>query len=692
MRFIFAFVIYILVSIPFLNEYFSISRYTQLRPAAALPTSFGLLFGLPGALGCAFANLVCDVFISGYDFNVYFWGFWSMLLFGAIPILLWKITRSGEVRLNSGKRFFNYFWIVIFTGVFNASMTGLTLKMLNQVNFFSSTVMIMLFNNCVMGFIIGIPTILLVTLIRTKKTHTPRSLNERFVWGYLIIGIMSAVLVGVTVILELYFPNPEINKLGKIYFYSGIDLVIILVITIIGLFETEKSITKPLAKLIELSKEFTASDKGAKACRSISKKCEALHDTRTEVGILAATIGDMVGNIDKSIEEITKINTEKEHMSRELAIATNIQKNMLPTIFPPFPNRKDIDLFATMIPAKEVGGDFYDFYFSDENTLSFLIADVSGKGIPAAMFMMTTKTMIKNFAETGVTLDEVFNQANHKLCEINDSNMFVTAWMGAVDMTTGVLSFVNAGHNPPLIKRANGKFEYLKERSGIVLAGMDGIKYRKKEVQLYPGDKIYLYTDGVTEAEDIDNNLFGEERLQNYLNSLEKIDVVESCDGVMREIEKFVGDAPQFDDITMLMFSLNEINSLSRISLIPSKESIKRITDFAENWMTKTHVEARIIKKVNIIIDEIYSNIANYSKAGWASFEYYRDVENIYISFKDNGIEYNPLNAPDPDITLSADERQIGGLGIMMVKKMASNIDYQFENGENSLKITIKVN
>ena len=234
----------------------------------------------------------------------------------------------------------------------------------------------------------------------------------------------------------------------------------------------------------------------------------------------------------------------------ELAFAKAIQHSALPSVFPPYPNRKEFGIWAQMHTAKEVGGDFYDFYMVDEDTLAFLVADVSGKGIPAAMFMMTAKTLLKSYAESGMEVNDVLTHANNKLCEGNDAGMFVTAWMGFLNMKTGKLSYANAGHNPPLIRHADGSVSYLRCRPGLVLAGMEGIRYRKNELQLIPGDVLYLYTDGVTEAIDLNNVLYGEDRLLKIME--QNTDPEGLCGQVKADVEAFAGEAPQFDDITML--------------------------------------------------------------------------------------------------------------------------------------------
>jgi sigma-B regulation protein RsbU (phosphoserine phosphatase) len=204
-----------------------------------------------------------------------------------------------------------------------------------------------------------------------------------------------------------------------------------------------------------------------------------------------------------------------------------------------------------MFTAKEVGGDFYDFYFVDEDTLAFLVADVSGKGIPAAMFMMQSKTLLKSCAESGMAIETVFTTANEKLCEGNEAGMFVTAWMGLLNVKTGLVTFANAGHNPPLV-RQEGEFRYHKTRAGFVLAGMEGIRYRRFDIQLAPGDTIFLYTDGVTEATDASQQLYGESRLLAMMNGQAGKAAREVCEAVKADVDAFVGEAEQFDDITML--------------------------------------------------------------------------------------------------------------------------------------------
>lgn len=265
---------------------------------------------------------------------------------------------------------------------------------------------------------------------------------------------------------------------------------------------------------------------------------------------LSDDINDTVDTLKRYIDEAAA------RIDAELTLAKAIQHSALPSVFPAYPERKEFDMYATMHTAKEVGGDFYDFYFVNSETLAIVMADVSGKGIPAAMFMMTSKTLLKSYAESGMSVEEVFTYANEKLCEGNDAGMFVTAWMGFINIKTGVVTYANAGHNPPIVKHADGSFEYLMTRGDFVLAGIDGIKYRKQELKLEPSDILYLYTDGVTEATDAADELYGEDRLLAVLNKNVTHSSDEICEAVKKDVDEFVKDTPQSDDITMLCFKL----------------------------------------------------------------------------------------------------------------------------------------
>ena len=407
-----------------------------------------------------------------------------------------------------------------------------------------------------------------------------------------------------------------------------------------------------------------------------------------EFASLSDGINSTVDSLKDYIAEVSN------QMNKELELAKNIQSSALPNVFPAFPKRKDFDIYAYMDPAKEVGGDFYDFYLTNNQTLHFLVADVSGKGIPAAMFMMRAKTELKTLTEADVPLNEVFTTGNRALCEGNEAGMFVTAWQGNIDLETGMVQYANAGHNPPLVRHENGQFEYLKSRAGFVLAGMDTIKYKTNKLQLVPGDIIFLYTDGVTEATNADNQLFGEDRLLNAINSRDYTSMQELCEFIKSEVDAFVADAPQFDDITMVAFKYIGTPPPPSIYFEQAKlEDIPKVTTFAEEELEKLDCPMKAVVQISIAIDEIFSNIVKYgyaSKPGPVKVEVlnHTDEGAVSLRFTDDGTPYNPLTKEDPDVTLSAEERNIGGLGIYMVKKTMDDMKYAYENEKNILTIT----
>ncbi|MCL2441309.1 MAG: SpoIIE family protein phosphatase [Treponema sp.] len=274
--------------------------------------------------------------------------------------------------------------------------------------------------------------------------------------------------------------------------------------------------------------------------------------SKDEIGTLANVFNKMTIDLKVSIERYAQERAEKERIGAELDVATKIQASMLPCTFPAFPGRKEFDIFAMMQPAKEVGGDFYDFFLVSENTLAIVIADVSGKGIPAALFMVVSKTLIKDNAQNGKSPKQVMEDVNNILCGNNDAAMFVTVFMGFLDIPSGKFTFVNAGHNPPLLRSAD-KYDWLKTKPDLFLAAMENTSYKENEIYLKPGDELFLYTDGVTEAVDKEENMFSDPYLLETANKNQHLSLKEFTISVKDEIDKFANGAEQADDITMLI-------------------------------------------------------------------------------------------------------------------------------------------
>jgi len=280
-------------------------------------------------------------------------------------------------------------------------------------------------------------------------------------------------------------------------------------------------------------------------------KMEDTFKTGDEIEVLAQSFADLSHKTVLYVDKVKSVTAEKERISTELHMANQIQESMLPSIFPAFPERKEFDIYATMDPAREVGGDFYDFFLIDEDHLCMVIADVSGKGVPAALFMMISKIIIQSCAMLGRSAGEILTKTNEALCSNNRMQMFVTVWLGILEISTGKLTAANAGHEYPVLMK-DGRFELFKDRHGLVIGGFDGIKYKEYELMLQPGDKLFVYTDGVAEAMNKDKELFGTDRLLVALNMEPAEKPLNVLRNVRKAVDDFVGDAEQFDDLTML--------------------------------------------------------------------------------------------------------------------------------------------
>ena len=489
----------------------------------------------------------------------------------------------------------------------------------------------------------------------------------KFVEGYCIIAAM---------------PTEEASFMRDASLYTSIFMQVIIFATLFVFIYIliKRVIINNLQRINDTLGRITKGDLNVTVDVRSSQEFSSLSDDiNSTVSTLKRYIAEAAARIDK-----------------ELEYAKQIQLSALPTNFP---ENEDFEIYAQMIAAKEVGGDFYDFYKLNSTTVVFLAADVSGKGIPAAMFMMTAKTILKDLAESGMAVNDIFTKANEKLCENNESGMFVTAWMGILDLTTGKLHFANAGHNPPLLKRANGDFEYLKTRAGFVLAGMEGIRYRAGELMLYPGDRLFLYTDGVPEATNTENKLYGEDRLLAFMNQNASDEATAFLPALKANIDEFVGEAPQFDDITMLMFDYKPKQGGAHMTYqtFPAKiEALSDILGFVDQTLESCECPMKIQTAICVAIEEVFVNVAHYAYGdgeGEMALGIGFDPESREMTFRmtDRGIPFDPLQKPDPDITLSAEEREIGGLGIFITKKTMDTVTYAYENGENILTMMKKI-
>lgn len=434
--------------------------------------------------------------------------------------------------------------------------------------------------------------------------------------------------------------------------------------------------TKPLLDLSKIAEQYGQGDFSAELPKSYSSD---------EIGIVSRAFRKMRGNLLHLIEDEKKIVADRQKNISELEIAQNIQQSALPTNFPISPN---FEIYALMDPAQKVGGDFYDFFYTDKNHLVILVADVSGKGIPAALYMMTVKSLIKTAAQTNCSVTDIFSRVNDELCAGND-NMFLTAFLAKIDINSGEVEYINAGHNPPFLK-LDDKYQEMSLNKNMVLGAMDDIKFKSEKLILTPGSRIFLYTDGVTEAQNQKGEFFAEERLEAVLQECNG-SAEETLLSVYEEVQKFAGGAEQSDDITMLEFIFN--GSERNVLAVKADDSeTGKVIEFLEQDMLEKNLDRNIQSNVLVAAGEAFSNIASYAYKSGGTVLLKTKVEGDWyrLIFKDRGKEFNPLLHKDPeDLTQSVEQRKIGGLGIYMIKQMADMVEYEYINGCNILCIGI---
>ncbi|MBQ1492634.1 MAG: SpoIIE family protein phosphatase, partial [Blautia sp.] len=457
--------------------------------------------------------------------------------------------------------------------------------------------------------------------------------------------------------------------------------------------------------LVQPIKEITAEAKRFAEDHEEGKQVLKCLDHRYEIGVLARSIKKMENDIHVYIDDLTRVTAEKERIGAELSVATQIQADMLPRIFPPFPGRSEFDLHATMTPAKEVGGDFYDFFMVDKDLIGLVMADVSGKGVPAALFMLIAKTLLKKEAQRGGTPGEILEAVNNQLCEGNEAELFVTVWIALLDLSTGKGVAANAGHEHPAICRAGGDYELLKYRHSPAVAVMEGIPFMEHSFELHPGDSLYVYTDGVPEATNADGEMFGTDKMLEALNQVKGENPRKILATVKQQIDAFVGEAIPFDDITMLALNYygpqreeeEKMNPFEKEFVMPAtKDSIMELTAKVDEQLEALDCSIKSQTQLDVAIDEIYANIASYAYpegGGQVTVRFSFDEESraASLTFIDQGIPFNPLLQAEPDLTLAAEERAVGGLGIYLVMKTMDEMDYRYEDGKNILTIKKKI-
>jgi sigma-B regulation protein RsbU (phosphoserine phosphatase) len=493
-------------------------------------------------------------------------------------------------------------------------------------------------------------------------------------------------------------------EMDRYILVSAVVIAMMLVITLLGIavfaVRFTHSITGPILALNDGVREVA----GGNLERAVTVK------TGDELEQLASAFNMMTGQLRRPIEEIARATAERQRMDTELDIATRIQMSMLPVDFPPFPDGKnEFDLYARVYPAREVGGDFYDFFFIDDDHFALIVADVSGKGIPAALFMAIAKTIIKNRLQSAENPETAMENINRELCGDNIMDMFVTAWICVLEISSGSLTYINAGHNPPLVMRNGKSFGFLVSPPDLVLAGMDDTRYHGRLMRLKPTDILFLYTDGITEAENAKGEFYGKDRLKAFLDANSGLPPREMIDRFRDDIAAFTNGAEQSDDITMMALRIGGpvasgvltaggglAASEISITLKAGLEDLEKLIEFIDKELDAAACPGHERAQIELAAEEVFVNIVNYAYDKEAPGQVIvesgirpaPDGAAVNLVFHDKGHPFNPLDHADPDTHAPLEDRKIGGLGLLIVKKTMDTIYYSRENDFNRLEFT----
>jgi phosphoserine phosphatase RsbU/P len=391
--------------------------------------------------------------------------------------------------------------------------------------------------------------------------------------------------------------------------------------------------------------------------------------------------------VQERTAELHRTMAEKERIGSELRIASEIQRSILPRTFPPFPDREDFEIYATTIPALEMGGDFYDFFLIDRTRLGVVIADVSGKGVPAAIFMAVSRSLLKATALTSVSPSECLEHVNRLLCPDNESAMFVTVFYGIVHTDTGELEFSNAGHNVPYVIHGD-RLSPVGQPEGMALGIMEEARYRTNRITLHAGEALVLYTDGVTEAMDPQNRLFSTPRLEQTLLRLAPQRPVHLLTKLVEEVQAFSSGAVQADDITLLALRYRQAAVLE-LTLANRLSEVERLISALEQFGQVHRMADSDVQAVTLALDEVITNTISYGYDDEGAHEIRVRLTlangGLSAEVEDDGKPFNPLTAPQPDLTGPVEARPVGGLGVHLVRSVMNHVDYRRESGKNRL-------
>lgn len=705
----------------------------QIRPASALGPVLGLFFGLPGVFGCATANLVSDILHEGATPFMLASYFMIQIMYNGLPRWVWYLVNARSPRpyprFDSASKTALYMALVLMdSACVNLAVYLFVGAPPESGPSFAARGL----NNVWMLPYIGLP--LLYALERSPLTPNPprwihvpycsikkANLTQRFVIWFVIASALLMLLVSVLVIAFASGDEESFQTVVHTMFHEAAILIVPIFLPMFAFLHIlERRFTRPIEVLALDQQTFiermesdveqgrrdmriAVDERGAKPRYEIAELYESTNKMRR----------DMVG----FIERLYSVTVERQRTATELDVARQIQMSAVPHDFDSLTERFALDIAGFMRPAREVGGDFYDVFEVGERGVAFVIGDVSGKGVPAALFMMRAQSLLRQYLLETDDLGTAFTLANRQLCERNDAMLFVAAFACVVDTATGEVRYANAGHNPPVLKQ-NGKLGYLACRPGLVLGAMDVVKYREGSFACSPGEGLLLYTDGVSEAANAAEELYGEERLPETLaridasggegvpvgSDVQAPDVAAAAsaaaassaqaavNSLVASVDAFAGEAPQADDITMLAFRWNL--PVQRLTLPADDAELDNLFAFLEPICEGEGRTPKMVAQMMLVCEEVFVNICHYGfPDGQPRLPV--DIEAavderagcLHLVFSDQGIAYDPLSHDAKKVD-PADEQRKGGLGILLMRKYMDDLRYTRADGRNILRMT----
>ena len=416
--------------------------------------------------------------------------------------------------------------------------------------------------------------------------------------------------------------------------------------------------------------------------------------THNELWMMGNSLDHMQRSLEQYITKLKDTTQEKGRIESELNIASKIQMSMIPKIFPPYPDRDDIDIFATLIPAKAVGGDLYDFFLRDEK-LFFCVGDVSGKGVPASLVMAVTRSLLRIVAAQESHPERIVTSINNSMSDMNDSSMFVTLFVGVLDLPTGRFRYCNAGHNAPVLLTGDGAVETIEVKPNLPVAVLPGMKYEVQQTVLKPGTTVFMYTDGLTEAENSRKELFGEERMRETLKTTGGQTARQMIETMLDAAHRHVDGAEQSDDLTMIAVKYNrqhrDTKYFRKLTLHNDVKETPKIAEFMDILVGEAGIDPALAGSMNLAIEEAVVNVMNYAypkgQTGTVVLEAYVNEERLKFVITDSGMPFDPTAQAEPDVNATLEERPIGGLGIFLVRSLMDSVNYERVGGENILTL-----